>query len=284
MHLLFLCSVKIIKKPENTYLCSYCQDFPNPPNAMLLLNSPYTHIHLPQTTSTNSRVAEMYTRGEITTQTVLTTDFQTAGRGLEANAWHSHRQQNLLFSLLVETENTEASRQFAITQTVSLGICEVLEKALPKQPIRVKWPNDIYVGDKKICGMLISNTVCGAMITHSIIGIGLNVNQEKFPASLPNPVSIRQITAKVYSRETLLGDLLENLHARFACLGSQNSLEMLRQAYLKALYRYGTWHTYKAGNKQFTARILDVNPFGHLVLEKPCGTKLTYALKEVVFN
>lgn len=226
----------------------------------------------------------MYARGEITAQTVITTDFQTAGRGLDTNAWHSQKQQNLLFSLLVTLKNLEASRQFAITQAVSLGISEVLEKVLPELAVRVKWPNDIYVGDKKICGILISNTVCGAMITHSIIGIGLNVNQLKFPASLPNPVSIRQITGRDYHREALLGDLLQNLHKRFACLGRQNKLEVLHQAYLKALYRFGEWHSYKSAEEQFIARIIDVDTFGHLVLERPDGTKQRFAFKEVCYS
>ncbi len=225
----------------------------------------------------------MVAKNPAITDALITTDFQTNGRGLEENTWHSEKQKNLLFSLLIKPENMEASRQFTITQAVSLGICDLLEKIMPEQPIRIKWPNDIYIGDRKICGMLISNTVCGAMITYSIIGIGLNVNQEDFPASLPNPISIRQITGKEYVREALLDDLLEKLYARFALLNGKNRQETLHQAYVNALYRYDEWHPYRAEDKQFIAKIMDVNEFGHLVLEKRCGTKQTCALKEVVF-
>ena len=119
---------------------------------------------------------------------------QTAGRGQAGNSWESEAGKNLLFGLLFHPREVEANRQFILSQAVALSICETLSDYA--EDIRIKWPNDIYWKDRKICGMLIENTLVGRCIENCIIGAGININQQTFCSDAPNPVSLRQITGK----------------------------------------------------------------------------------------
>ncbi len=143
---------------------------------------------------------------------------QTAGRGQRGNTWESGPGLNLSFSIVLRPGDLHAVRQFCISEAVALAVAETVEEELRSNgvddPVYVKWPNDIYVGDRKICGILIENTVTGTHIDKSVVGIGLNVNQREFHSDAPNPVSIIQLTA----RETPLQPLLDRLTARLLTL------------------------------------------------------------------
>lgn len=149
---------------------------------------------------------------------VIAARFQTAGRGQGDHKWHSRAGENLTFSVLLrygpETAPLAVSDALVITWTASLALRRFL--AGMGIAARIKWHNDIYVGDKKICGMLIENRLEGEFIVRSIVGIGLNVNQTEFPADLPNPVSLAQLTGKRYSVEQTLEAFLPYLDEAFA--------------------------------------------------------------------
>ena len=175
-------------------------------------------IHIEETDSTNRWLKE---NGEGTM--VVVADYQTAGKGCGTNSWESERGKNLTFSMLIHPTDIPASQQFRITEVVSVALCEVLERYLLTVPelaegLSIKWPNDIYRGDKKICGVLIENRLQGNVIVDSIIGIGLNVNQTEFVSDAPNPVSLRQLLGREIDREALLHGCV---HGQVGELGEQ---------------------------------------------------------------
>ena len=129
---------------------------------------------------------------EIDNLSVVSALEQTKGRGQRGNRWSSQPGENLTFSLVVKDFRIKANEQSAISQATALSLVDLLSRHEIKA--RIKWPNDIYAGDEKICGILIENSLKGSEIDWSIIGIGLNVNQTAFPEDLPNPTSMKLCT------------------------------------------------------------------------------------------
>ena len=144
------------------------------------------------------------------------------------NSWESEKGKNLTFSMLIHPEEIPANEQFRITEITSVALCETLEKCLDER-VEIKWPNDIYVGDKKICGMLIENQLQGNKIKDCIIGIGLNVNQQQFLSDAPNPVSIYQLTGKETDRKELLDTFL-------SAFGEAYNRKTISSAYRERLF------------------------------------------------
>ena len=144
--------------------------------------------------------------------------------------------------------------------------------------MEIKWPNDIYVGDRKICGILIENRLQGSTIKDSIVGIGLNVNQASFLSDAPNPVSLFQLLGKEVDREELLDVFLKQLNDVFAM-----DIESLSVAYRHRLYRQDGFYDYEDANGPFKAKLLNVLDDGRLVLLDTEGSARYYAFKEVSF-
>lgn len=238
------------------------------------MNEEFTIIHIDETDSTNHWLMD-YTPPQPAGEYVVTADYQTAGKGCVSNTWESERGKNLTFSMLIHPVDLPASRQFRITEVTSVALCETLESYLP-QRVTIKWPNDIYVGDRKLCGMLIENRLQGSVIKDSIIGIGLNVNQRVFLSDAPNPVSLCQLLGRELSRETLLEAFL----TRFKAVWNR---EDVSSCYRQRLYRKGEYHPYSDAQGPFTAMLTDVQPDGRLVLQDETGQQRTYAFKEVQF-
>lgn len=210
--------------------------------------------------------------------TLVTAEFQTAGRGQIGNSWESESGENLLFSLLIHPQNIEASQQFLISQISALSAKEALEAFT--DGLSVKWPNDIYWHDKKIGGMLIENDLSGHTITNCIIGIGLNINQEKFHSPAPNPISLFQIIGKKIEKRFVLERFMKTFNTRISSLKIDGG-EQVKQDYIQALYRRNGMHPYADETGRFEARIVKIEPTGHIVLEKVDGSRHTYAFKEV---
>ena len=163
-------------------------------------------IRLAETDSTNNYLREQCAKARLPEGSLVIADFQTAGKGQVGNSWESEAGKNLMFSILLYPDSLPANRQFLISQIASLSVKETLEGYTDS--VKVKWPNDIYWKDRKICGMLIENDLSGQHLYCSVIGIGLNINQEIFRSDAPNPVSLTQITGKVYDREEVLARFL----------------------------------------------------------------------------
>ena len=234
--------------------------------------------------STNRWLRENVAAVEATT--VCVADFQTAGRGCGTNSWESERGKNLLFSVLIHPSDIAANEQFQISMATALAVCDAMGDFGIKD-IRVKWPNDIYWNDQKLCGMLIENRLSGTAIRDSIIGIGLNVNQTVFrfpqaadhdPLTAPNPVSMRQILGHDIDREAVLRSIVGHLKI-CSCMA-----DYTRMRYNALLYRRdGQPHRFRDGEGDFQAEVLEVDELGKLLLKKANGRVVSCGFKEVVF-
>ena len=231
-------------------------------------------IHLAETDSTN-RYGRELTVENAQEPVVVWTDYQTAGRGCGANTWESERGQNLLFSVVLSPRGIAASRQFLISMAVSVAIRSVVADVVGRG-VSIKWPNDIYVADRKLCGILIENQLSGSLIRRSIVGVGLNVNQQRFLSDAPNPVSLSQLTGRTYDREPILTSIVMRfLH--------QLTDPQTPARYREHLYRKGLTASYRDGQGEFLARLADVADDGRLLLVDTAGRPRTYAFKEVQF-
>ena len=226
-------------------------------------------VHIEETDSTNRWMKENG-KGEM----VVVADYQTAGKGCGSNSWEAERGQNLLFSVMIHPKSLQAKNQFIITQVISVALCKTLEKYVEQATI--KWPNDIYVGDKKICGVLIENRLQGRMIKDTIIGIGLNVNQTVFKSDAPNPVSLKQLIGKDTDREEVLNTFIEQLNV------TVKSATIIAD-YKARLYRREGKHLFMTKNTTFKASIVDVKDDGRLMLEDEKGVAHLFRFKEVSF-
>lgn len=227
-------------------------------------------VHIDETDSTNRWLKD---HGEGTM--VVATDYQTAGKGCGSNAWESERGKNLTFSMLIHPDGIAAREQFHITEVVSVALCRTLQPYIYNK-VEIKWPNDIYVGDRKLCGILIENRLQGNVIVDCIIGIGLNVNQRVFLSDAPNPVSMYQLTGQELDRDELLKAFIENLDQEWQ--NKTNGSE-----YRELLYRKGKDGLYEDKTGRFVARLADVLPDGRLLLVDEEGKEHAYAFKEVSF-
>lgn len=235
-------------------------------------------IHIAETASTNLYIRKYLQDTELEEGSVVWADFQTAGRGQPGNTWESEAGSNLMFSLLIYPECILANQQFLISQIAALSVKETLDKYI--DDVSVKWPNDIYWKDKKICGMLIENDLSGRNIYASIIGIGLNLNQKVFRSHAPNPVSLSQITGETYDPEAVLHSFLRIFYDYYLLL-LKGETSVIRSYYKEALYRKDGFFLYEDDNGLFEAAIQNVEPTGHLILGRRDGTVNRYAFKEV---
>ncbi len=237
-------------------------------------------INLDETQSTNQYLQELLKNQECEEGTCVRAGFQTAGRGQQGNFWESEAGKNLTFSLVLYPDFISIAGQFIISQVVSLALKNVLNHYT--EGITVKWPNDIYWHDKKIAGILIENSLISSQIEHSIIGIGLNINQEDFQSNAPNPVSLKQITGQDYDLDILHKEMLNSIFNYYLKL-IKGGAEEIRKEYLESLYRNEGFHPYSDENGIFNAKVESVQENGRLCLLTGTGERRLYYFKEVAF-
>jgi BirA family biotin operon repressor/biotin-[acetyl-CoA-carboxylase] ligase len=240
-----------------------------------------SYIHLSETESTNSYALNLLSQQRPKEGCVITTDHQTKGKGTDTNSWESEKGKNLTFSLILYP-TFAADQQFVLNKAISLGICDFLQSELHGQNITIKWPNDIYIGNKKACGILIQNSVMGNRLDYVVAGIGLNVNQTIFLSDAPNPVSMKMVSGKEYNLKELLPKLLEFVFKRYDQVKPETKLKVERD-YQKVLYRQNEWHDFVVNGALVNARITGTNNFGQILLETQTEEILMCDLKEVKF-
>ena len=206
---------------------------------------------------------------------------QTSGRGQRGNSWESEPGMNLLFSFVVYPTFLEAGHQFSLSQITALALTNVLSGYT--EGIRIKWPNDIYWKDKKLCGTLIENDLTGTSISRSISGTGINLNQKRFVSDAPNPVSLTQITGQTYEPTVILHQAMRRVSWYYRLLQDGHTAEIARR-YKQMLYRKEGFHPYRDQAGKFLARFRDIEPSGRLVLEDTNGQCRKYLFKEVAFE
>ena len=233
--------------------------------------------YLPTVSSTNDVAREEgYGDGDL-----IVADYQTAGRGQRGNGWESAAGENLTFSLVLEPDFLPAERQFYLSKAVSVALSDLLIRH--RIAARIKWPNDIYVGDRKIVGTLIEHDVQGAMLSRSIAGIGLNVNQTEFGPMTVIPTSMRLETGIERARLPLLDEFYHLFNIRYRQL-RENDLTEIDRVYHERLYRRDELCAYRLpGGASFRGTIRSVAPSGELLLEHEDGTVCRYLFKEVEY-
>ena len=212
--------------------------------------------------------------------TVIMAESQYAGRGQQNNRWHSDPGKNLTFSLLLRPTFLPVAQQFDLNRAVSLAIIDALEPILGSN-LKIKWPNDIYYNDKKLGGILIENILQGSQIKNSVIGIGLNINQEVFPLDVPKAVSLKQILHRDYDLKLILSEICKNVEAIYLNLKS-NRFEDVRNAYMARLYWLNEAKMFKANGLIFNGKITGVKENGLLVVNNSAEAS-EYNQKEIEF-
>ncbi|MFW5830919.1 MAG: biotin--[acetyl-CoA-carboxylase] ligase [Prolixibacteraceae bacterium] len=237
-------------------------------------------IVLQEVDSTNNYANQLILTDSAEHGAVVLAHYQKKGKGQAGNYWESEANKNLLASMILFPEFIPADKQFYLSKITSLAIAGVLEEYTGS--ISVKWPNDIYFENKKIAGILIENSVKGDVLNTSILGMGVNVNQEKFTSGAPNPVSLKQITGKETDIQQLARQLITRIHHWYRML-SAGELNAIDEMYRRKLFRNNKWALYKKNNEEFEARIKGIGDLGQLFLEDRQGNTSAYFFKEIEF-
>ncbi len=230
--------------------------------------------------STNNYAANLLSTTKVLDGTVIMAYFQDRGKGQRGNSWYSEPGKNLTFSLVLKPSFVKVEEQFILSKAVSLALCEYCEKATGKNAF-IKWPNDIIVDQKKICGILIENQFRGKKLEHSIIGIGFNINQVDF-GEVTTATSLKLLTTEEKDISKELSDLLIFVEKYYLMLRNGRVKEVEEQ-YLESLLYHGDQKNYLVEGENFTTMILDVLPNGRLVTRTPQGKIKTFDFKEIEF-
>lgn len=212
---------------------------------------------------------------------VVCAKYQTNGHGQINNVWESESGQNLLCSFILRPQTIPISNQFLISKAVSLAVVGTLSPYVDN--ISIKWPNDIYIGDKKIAGILIENSILGSTIEYSVAGIGLNINQSKFISNAPNPISLKQATGKEFDVDNILNSLIEKMGFWYK-LVSCDDTKKLDEAYVNKLYLKGKESSFEDCYGMYKGTIQGVDDIGRLIIKPSDNTPSKYYhFKEVKF-
>jgi BirA family biotin operon repressor/biotin-[acetyl-CoA-carboxylase] ligase len=237
-------------------------------------------IHLSSVHSTNTYLAGELKKASLPQELAVIADYQEGGKGQGGNRWYSPPGKNLLMSILLFPAFLSASSQFHLSRVVSLALVDTL-KGYGQSPV-IKWPNDILAGGKKIAGILIENGIVGTGISHTIMGIGLNLNQQEFPEYPLPATSLLLETGKQREPLEVAERLLDAIMARYGQLES-GSAALLEREYLEHLYSLDRPGEFLAEGERFRGIIRGVNHFGELLVEREGETR-SYGFQDISFT
>ena len=243
------------------------------------------HIRLNRVNSTNKYALEMSSKSKPMAGTVISASYQYDGRGQIGRFWDSEAGKNITCSTILYPAFLLAHDQFQLNMAVSLAIYDFIEHYIDavESKVKIKWPNDIYVDDEKIAGILIQNTLKGKYISSTVIGTGINVNQIEFADAIPNPTSLLKITGKEIDIEAAFPWLFRFMTKRYLQL-TNGRIEAIRSEYLDCLYRKDIWSTFMDDTtRKFRGKIKTIDPQGQLVVELENGKHQSFAFREVKF-
>ncbi len=228
--------------------------------------------------STNTE-AERVGWDELEDKMVILTYRQTQGRGQVGNHWESEPEKNISMTVVFKPWELPAGQQFAVSMVIALGAYDFISRYVNE--CSVKWPNDIYVGNRKISGILIEHTIMGCYVGGSLCGIGVNVNQERFLSDAPNPVSLFQLIGEEIPVDRALEELLDYIGRRYESI---QDYEGLKRDFLRVLYRREGVYEWEDEVGMFRASIRGMNEFGQLLLEDEEGRVRVYGFKEITYK
>lgn len=231
--------------------------------------------------STNEEAWRMIRQGRAREGTIIRAAFQSAGKGQQDTTWHSENGKNLLFSLILKPALLPVSKQFLLNKAISLALYDAITQLAPGKIIAIKWPNDILAERKKIAGILIENAITGMQLQHAVIGIGININQQRFPKTILPPCSLSQINQQYCDTELCFGIILKRLHEKVADLYMNKHTE-IDQAYERALLGFNLPMFFRDKRRLFQATITGTDHYGRLLVREE-GHLKAYDMKELSF-
>lgn len=249
-------------------------------------------MYINETHSTNELLKKMSAEERLEEYYTIRTDYQSAGKGQRGATWESEKAKNLLASILLYHNELEKKHPFRLTQLFTVATIKALRLIEPELTCSIKWPNDIYCGDKKLAGILIENVYGEDKTEKAVLGIGLNVNQAIFSEALPNPISLHILTKKTYNVEQILNHIVAELK-KIRLLAD----EELKKIYINHLYRRDGFYPYveipvtadpmtiAKTNMEgaFNAKIVDIKPDGEIELEKENNERKIYHFKQIKY-
>jgi BirA family biotin operon repressor/biotin-[acetyl-CoA-carboxylase] ligase len=234
-------------------------------------------VFMPECHSTNDEASLLIRQGKVMEGTVVITDNQLSGKGQRGNSWIAEQGKNLTFSVILNPTFLPVSDQFALSKAITLGLLDYLKATLDME-IKIKWPNDIMVQNKKVCGVLIENSVSVNRLQHSVVGIGLNVNQEKFEFDTASSMAV--FACRKFQLDEVLEQVLEQLEYRYLMLRQRP--DELKAAYLENMFWLNERHTFLTQSEKFEGEITGVDESGRLMINSENGIE-TFDLKEVQY-
>lgn len=237
-------------------------------------------ITLAEVDSTNNYAMARVSEGPVSDGTTWFALKQTAGKGQRGRPWQSAPGENILLSIVLKPLMLRPAEQFMLSASVALGVYDLVQK-YAGDATKIKWSNDLYVGDKKAGGILIENVLRGNDWNYAIVGIGLNVNQVDFPPELPNPVSLGQLTGRRYDAVRLGRELCACIDERYRVLRPENFSRILTE-YNSVLYHLKQERSFRMGDESFKASLQGVEKDGKLILLKEGGL-LRLGFGEITF-
>lgn len=236
----------------------------------------------PSLASTNSYAIDLLAKTKPAEGTVISASFQTAGRGQIGSSWHSDAGHNLLLSIILYPTFLAVRRQFSLTRAIALAVADTVRHFAPPARVAVKWPNDVYLNERKAAGILIQNSLAGGYLQWSVVGIGLNVNQDDFPTELDSATSLRLTTGENFDLTDVRAQLFAHVEQRYLQLRAGDA--SLQTDYLTSLYRLGHRGNFqRADGSPFTGVIEGVGEDGHLLVATNRGLE-SFGLKEIIFQ
>lgn len=237
-------------------------------------------VELEETTSTNTEAKQLIENEKPLEGTVVVAYNQTKGKGQQGNTWQSEAGKNLTCSYILYPVFLGADKHFYLNMVASLAVKEVCESILEDE-VKVKWPNDVYYANKKIAGILIENSISGATVITSVVGIGINVNQTEFNETLPNPGSLKMFTGNDLAINEVLQKLNIYLEKYYLQLRNQH-FHFLQRAYTEALFRYNQTAYFKKGEQTLKGEIAGIARDGKLIIHSH-GKEMRFSMQEIQF-
>jgi BirA family transcriptional regulator, biotin operon repressor / biotin---[acetyl-CoA-carboxylase] ligase len=227
-------------------------------------------VYLPTCHSTNETATEIIQKKEILEGTIVITDNQTKGKGQRGNTWIAEPNKNLTFTIILKPSFMTVSEQFTLNIAISIGLHKALRNYLDED-LKIKWPNDVFYGDKKVGGILIESIVSNKKMNYCFVGIGININQTDF--ELPNASSISNICQKGnLDINEILEKICEGIEEEYDELRA-GKIEYQKENYINRLYRFDEWHLFKDKDGSFDGKIIGITPSGKLIMETKLGLK-----------
>jgi len=240
-------------------------------------------LHFPELESTNLYALNILSKSNPTEGTAISTYNQLKGRGQIGSKWESQPNKNISISIILYPTFLKARDGFMLNQAISVAVWEFMSQYI-ESSVQIKWPNDLYIHDLKIAGMLIQNAVQGQHLQSSIVGIGININQVDFSKAVPNPTSLTMETNKVFDLDELSASLFDHVERNYFLL-KNGHLKNIQETYLRTLYRLNTKSRFtRSDGVSFDGIIRGTTSGGKIKIEDERGDIQQFNLKEIVYN